>query len=197
MRDMLKLFLAVVLFTAVSGGVLATVRNNTKDRIEYQQLKFVKGPAIKRILEGCSNNPVSDRFKVRDGDRERNIFVGEFNGKRETIAFESFGTGAGGPIGVMVAINVETDKVVGIGVTTHKETPGLGSRVKTEPGFPAQFKDMSVNDQFKVKEDGGKIDSITGATISSRGVCGAVMVAAEAYQRLKPRISDKLKGNKG
>ncbi len=197
MRDMLKLFLAVVLFTAVSGGVLAAVRNATQERIEYQQLKFVKGPAIKKILEGCSNNPLSDRFKIRDGDSERNIFVGEFNGKRNTIAFESFGMGEGGPIGVMVAVNLDTDKVVGVGVTTHKETPGLGSRVKTEPAFTAQFKGMSIKDPFKVKADGGKIDAISGATISSRGVCGAVMQSGEIYSRLKKKILEKIKSLKG
>ncbi|RLC24658.1 MAG: electron transporter RnfG [Deltaproteobacteria bacterium] len=197
MRDMLKLFLAVVLFTAVSGGVLAAVRNATQERIEYQQLKFVKGPAIKKILEGCSNNPLSDRFKIRDGAGERNIFVGEFNGKRNTIAFESFGMGEGGPIGVMVAINLDTDKVVGVGVTTHKETPGLGSRIKTEPAFTAQFKGMPIKDPFKVKADGGKIDAISGATISSRGVCGAVMQSSEVYLRLKEKIIEKIKGLKG
>ena len=78
MREMIKLFLAVFLFSSIAGGVLAAVRNGTKDRIEYQQLKFVKGPTIQEILEGCTNDPLVDRFKIPDGDKERDFFVGEF-----------------------------------------------------------------------------------------------------------------------
>ena len=80
MREMLSLFMAVVLFSAVSGGVLAFVQQSTEEKIEYQQLKFVKGPAIQQILEGCSNDPLNDRFKVSDGDIERSFFIGEFDG---------------------------------------------------------------------------------------------------------------------
>ena len=46
--------------------------------------------------------------------------------KRNTVAFESSGGGFGGDIGVIVAVNVETDEIVGIAVTTHTETPGVG-----------------------------------------------------------------------
>ena len=61
MREMLKLFIAVVVFSCLSGGVLAAIQNATKERIEYQQLKFVKGPTIKNIMEGCTNDPLIDR----------------------------------------------------------------------------------------------------------------------------------------
>jgi electron transport complex protein RnfG len=46
MREMLRLFVVVTLFGAISGGILAGVRAGTQERIEYQQIKFVKGPAI-------------------------------------------------------------------------------------------------------------------------------------------------------
>ena len=83
MREMINLFIAVLLFSAVSGGLLAFVRNGTQDRITDQQLKFVKGPAIKQILEGCSNEPITDRFTITDGDKERIFFIGEFDGKAQ------------------------------------------------------------------------------------------------------------------
>jgi len=193
MREMIKLFIVVALFSAVSGGVLATIRNETLERIEIQQLRFVKGPTIEQIMEGCSNDPLSDRFKISDGDIERDIFVGEFDGKRDTVAFETFGKGFGGDIGVMVAVNLETDDIVGIGVTTHSETPGLGSRAKSDPSFAAQFKEKSINDPFMVTADGGDIDAVSGATVTSRGVCEALMDASEIYKRLKADIVEKLK----
>lgn len=193
MREMIRLFVVILLFSCISGGLLSVVRSGTQERIEYQQLKFVKGPTIKQIMEGCSNDPLSDRFKIMDGDNERSFFVGEFDGKRNVVAFESFGKGFGGDIGVIVAINVETDEIVGIGVTTHSETPGLGSRAKSEPDLSSQFQGVSIKEPFKVTADGGKIDAISGATITSRGVCSAVVMSASIYDRLKKEILKKIK----
>jgi electron transport complex protein RnfG len=193
---MIRLFLVVLIFGAFSGGLLAAVRSGTQERIDYQQLKFVKGPTLKEILQGCSNDPLVDRFKIKDGKEERSFFVGVFEGKPNTVALEGFGKGFGGDIGVMVAVNLETDEIVGIGVTTHSETPGLGSRAKSEPAFSAQFKGLSIKEPFKVKPDGGKIDALSGATVSSRGVCGGVASSAEIYLRLKNEIISKTKALK-
>jgi len=197
MRDMFKLFITIVIFSLISGGVLAAVRNATKDRIEYQQLVFVKGPAINLIMKGCTNNPVQDRFKIEDQGKARDFFVGEFDGKKDVVAFETYGKGFGGDIGVITAVNVNTDKIVGVAVTTHSETPGVGSRTKTNPEFGAQFKDQPITDVFKVKADGGQIDAVSGATISSRGVSAAVVQAGEIYKRLKDELKNKMKASQG
>lgn len=196
MREMIRLLVVIAVFSAVSGGLLAAIQSGTKDRIEYQQLKFVKGPTIQQILEGSSNDPLVDRFKLPDGKEERSFFVGVFDGKANIVALEAFGKGFGGDIGVMIAVNVENDEIVGIGVTTHSETPGVGSKVKTDPSLSEQFKGLPIKEPFKVKADGGQIDAISGATVSSRGVCGAVVDSAEIYMRLKKDIIEKLKAFK-
>ena len=128
MREMIKLLVTIAVFSAVSGGLLTAIQSGTKERIEYQQLKFVNGPTIQQILEGCSNDPLIDRFKIVDGKEQRSFFVGMFDNKANTVALESFGKGFSGDIGVIVAVNTEDDKIVGIGVTTHSETPGVGSK---------------------------------------------------------------------
>lgn len=196
MREMIRLLVVIAVFSAVSGGLLAAIQSGTKDRIEYQQLKFVKGPTIQQILEGSSNDPLVDRFKLPDGQEERSFFVGVFDGKANVVALEAFGKGFGGDIGVMIAVNVENDEIVGIGVTTHSETPGVGSKVKTDPSLSEQFKGLPIKEPFKVKAEGGQIDAISGATVSSRGVCGAVVDSAEIYMRLKKDIIEKLKAFK-
>ncbi|MBW1867349.1 MAG: RnfABCDGE type electron transport complex subunit G [Deltaproteobacteria bacterium] len=193
MREMIKMVVVLAILSSVSGGLLAAVRNGTKDRIENQQLQMVKGPAIRAILEGCTNDPVADRFKLSDDTTERSFFIGVFNGKPEVIAFEAFGKGYGGDIGLMVAVNLADDKLVGVGVTTHSETPGLGAKAKTDPAFAKQFKGASALAPVKVTNDGGVINSLSGATITSRSVCAAATEAGQIYQRLKPQISDKLK----
>jgi electron transport complex protein RnfG len=193
MREMIRIFLAVLLFSGISGGLLTSLKNSTQDRIEYQQLKFVKGPAIQEILKGCSNDPLVNRFKVPDGKTERNVFVGVFDGKPNTVALETSGKGFGGDIGVIVAVNLDTDEIVGVAVTTLSETPGVGARVKTEPSFVAQFKGKSIKEPFKVKADGGNIDAISGATVSSRGVCAAVSALVDVYGRIKGELVQKTK----
>lgn len=163
------------------------------EKIENQQLQFVKGPAIKAILEGASNDPIVDRFKLMDGDVERSFFVGVFDGKANAVALESFGKGYGGDVGVMVGINVDDGKLLGAGVTTHAETPGMGAKAKEDPSFVSQFKGVPIQESYKVTNDGGKIDAISGATITSRAVAAGVTDVAGIYNRLKPQVSEKIK----
>jgi len=193
MRDIIRMIVILSILGAASGGLLAAVKSGTAEKIEYQQLKFVKGPAIKMILQGCSNDPIIDRFKIKDGEIERGFYVGVFDGKANSVAYETFGKGFGGDVGIMVGVNLETDELLGIGVTTHSETPGLGSRAKDDPSFGAQFKGMSMNKPFKVKTDGGDVDAVSGATITSKGVCAGITESAGFFKKLKPQIIEQAK----
>ena len=193
MREMIKMIVVLTVLSSFSGGLLASIRNGTAARIENQQLAFVKGPAIKQILADAANDPIADRFKLTDGDVERSFFVGVFDGQPKAVAFESFGKGFGGELGVMVGVDVTNDKLFGVAVTTHSETPGVGSKAKTDPAFAAQFKGMPAIDTFKVKPDGGQVDALSGATVTSRGVSVALTDAGQIYERLKPQLVEKLK----
>jgi electron transport complex protein RnfG len=193
MRDVIRMIVVLGVLAAVSGWLLWAVKMGTASQIEYQQLKFVKGPAIKNILEGCTNDPLVDRFKIKDGEVERGFYVGVFDGKANAVAYEAFGKGFGGDVGIMVGVNIETDELLGIGVTTHSETPGLGSRAKDDPSFGAQFKGMSITKPFKIKPDGGQVDAVSGATVTSRGVCAGVTDSEAFYSKLKPQIIEQAK----
>ena len=146
MREMIKMVVVLTVLAAFSGGLLAAIRDNTKDKIELQQLTFVKGPAIKGIFKDASNDPISDRFKIKDGDVERSFFVGVIDGKPKAVALESYGKGYGGDVGLMVGIDMDSDTILGAGVTTHAETPGMGAKAKEDPSFTDQFKGVSVKD---------------------------------------------------
>jgi electron transport complex protein RnfG len=78
-------------------------------------------------------------------------------------------------------------------VTTHSETPGLGATAKDDPGFVSQFKGMPIQETFKVTNDGGKVNALSGATITSRAVCSAASNAGMIYKKLKPQLAEKLK----
>jgi electron transport complex protein RnfG len=193
MNEMIKMVVVLTILSSVSGGLLASVHDGTSAQIENQQLKFVKGPAIKAILKGSTNDPIADRFKIQDGDVERSFFVGKFDGNANTIAFEGFGKGYGGDIGVMIGVNLDEDKLVSIAVTTHSETPGLGAKAKEDPNFSAQFKNLSANDSVKVTNDGGSINALSGATITSRAVCDAITNSLDTYKQLKPQLAEQIK----
>ncbi len=192
MNEMIKMVVVLTVLASVAGGVLAAVNQGTASQIEAQQLQFVKGPAINNLMAGSANNPIEDRFKLTVGDVERSFFVGKFDGKPSTVAFESFAKGFGGDIGVMVAFNMETEKLKGAAVTIHSETPGLGANAKEKPDLVAQFSGLPVSEGVKVTKDGGQINAISGATITSRAVCDAVSKAMGTYQQIKPEIQQEI-----
>ena len=90
------------------------------------------------------------------------------------------------PWGVMVGFDMDKDDLAGIGLTTHKETPGLGARA-AEPEFTGQF---TAHPFFglSLKNKGGDIDAVSGATITSTGVTGAVANAVKTFEAIKPQL---------
>ena len=193
MREMIKMVVVLLVLSSVSGGLLAAVKDSTEQRIEIQQLTFVKGPAIASILEGAGNDPITDRFQLKIGEQDVSFFVGVFDGEPSGIALETYGKGYGGDVGVMVGIDVKNNKLMGVSVTTHAETPGMGAKAKDDPSFVAQFKGLDVMDAYKVTSDGGGINAISGATITSRAACAATTEAARIFNEIKPQLSEKLK----
>ncbi|MGM0452134.1 MAG: RnfABCDGE type electron transport complex subunit G [Thermodesulfobacteriota bacterium] len=191
MREMMKMVIVLTVLASLSGGLLAAVKNNTQERIDSQVLEFVKGPAILKILEGTSNDPIKDRFSLTVKDEERNFFVAKYDGKPKTVAFETKASGYGGDMGVMVAVNIQTGEISGVSVTTHNETPGIGARIETASDFKNQFEGLSITAGPKVKDDGGEINAMAGATVTSRAVTAAVRKAGDLYKTHESKIKDK------
>jgi electron transport complex protein RnfG len=194
MREMIKMVVVLTILSFFSGGVLAYLRNSTQESIDNQVLEFVKGPAIRSIFEGATNDPIKDRFTIKDGETERTFFVGVIEGEPRGVAFETSGKGYGGEVGLMVGIDIKENSLIGVGVTTHAETPGMGAKAKSDPSFAAQFAGLPLETPFKVTADGGSINAISGATITSRAVSTAATDADSIYQKLKSQIADQMKG---
>ena len=193
MREMISMIVVLTVFTAISGGLLAAVKSKTELRIENQVLKFQKAPAIKDLFPEATNDPLAERFTIKSGDIELQIFPGKLADGSKTVAFETRGTGFGGAVGLMIGINLDSDEIVGARVTTHSETPGIGARAKDDPSFVSQFAGMSLDTNFAVKGDGGDIDAMSGATVTSKAVCVAAAQAKKLYQSLKPEILKQIK----
>ena len=180
--------------TGVSGLLLAGVNEGTKDQRKKQLLQFVKGPAISEVLSGSENQPLDDvkELEVEAAEGQDTVSVVDIfpaykSEELWAVAFEVTGKGYGGDIGVIVGIDVAAEKLLGIGITAHKETPGLGARIREE-GFRSGFAGLGLSGAVQVKAEGGEVDAISGATISSRGVCEAVTEAFEFYRENKEEI---------
>ena len=119
--------------------------------------------------------------------------MGVLEGEPRAVTFETSGKGYGGDVGLMVGIDTKDNKVIGVGVTTHAETPGMGAKAQTDPSFAAQFRELPLDEQVNVTGDGGSINAISGATITSRAVCSATNDALKLYEKLQSQLADKLK----
>lgn len=108
-----------------------------------------------------------------------------------TIAGETVGyavesiskNGFGGTVRLMVGFDTE-GKILNINVLEQKETPGLGTKMADEGNvLLASLKDKNAAEvNMTVKKDGGDIDALTAATISSRAYAEAVAIAYEAFK---------------
>lgn len=93
--------------------------------------------------------------------------------------------GYGGPLKLLVGFD-KSGAVAGAKVVESQETPQLGSRA-TDPKFIAKF--VGKSGIFRLSKDGGEIDAVAGATISSLAVTTAINKAAEVYDAKKGEIS--------
>jgi electron transport complex protein RnfG len=197
MREIVKMLVVLTAISVVSGGTLAYIEKATREPIEYQKLRFVKGPAVLAVLSGYDNDPIKDYQKdVLLGKKEnlnvrKSLFPAKKNGKCFAVAFEVPGEGYGGSMGIMIGIELKTGHLTGMRVMTHSETPGLGAR-SVEPAFYKQFSGLSPQ-TVALSDKGGKINAISGATVTSQGVVAAVKKGLDLFQMSKEEILTALK----
>lgn len=195
----LGLFLGMV--AAVASGLLSLVYTSTAGAIAVNQQKKTNA-ALEQVLPDFDNIP-SDETKTIDSvkgwpvkfyiARKGDDVVGYAG---EVVTPEGFS----GDVTVMVGLDSDGSvrKVI---VTKHTETPGLGTAITDRKlqktivdvlkggaesvGLPPnKYLDQyegrkATGTPWAVVKDGGDVDAKTGATISSRAVCGAVYAVSE------------------
>lgn len=193
MREMISMVVVLTVLTVVSGVLLAAVKSSTEVQIENQVLKFQKAPALQSIFPDPPNDPLAERFMIKTDELKLQVFPTKLSDGSKAVAFETKGTGFGGPVGLMVGVNLDTDKIIDVRVTTHAETPGIGSKAKDDLGFVSQFKGLGMDLNFNLKGNGGVIDAISGATVTSNAVALAAVQAKNVYDKLKPEMTKNIK----
>ena len=191
MKSIIQMILVLSVLCGTAGFCLSYLKMTTAPLIESQALTFVQGPAILEVFKNAENSPIEDRrsFTLADG-RRVNVFPCMEGGRLTGVAVEQFGSGYGGDLGVVVGFRIAEDTLAGIGITTMKETAGVGTRVK-EPSFLKQFPGKAL--PVKLRNQGGDIDAVSGATVSSNAVLTAVANAVDIYTELKPLLLETWK----
>ncbi len=147
-----------------------------------------KEDAIDRVLPDFTNNPMLEDYQVVLNGRTYNLYQGR-RGRRFTgAAVESWSES--GYIGnIRLLVGFDPDGIItGIEVLEHEETPGYGDLIENaRSDFYLQFvgRDPS-REVLKIREDGGVIDAISGATVTSQAYCEAVQIALEVFQKGSP-----------
>ena len=140
--------------------------------------------AVMAVLPEHDNSPASDTCKIKsyDGGEKLTCYHATKNGELTGFAVETWTMkGFSGLIRLMVGFDKE-GKIFNISILEHKETPGLGTKM-ADNEFIEQYRGKNPGTSIlKVKKDGGDIDAITAATISSRAFSDAVQ---RAYKSLE------------
>lgn len=183
------MLVALLVIAAVSGGVLGLVYGVTKDAIaEVDQKK--NEAAIKAVLPidgeiSFVADTIQYTYEGADLAFPCNLAY-DANGNFKGAAVKTSEGGFGGKIDMMVGFLAD-GTIKGTSVLSHAETPGLGANMTGK--FKDQFVDKNPND-FKliVKKDGGDVDAITAATITSRAFSKAVDKAYQAFMANKAQF---------
>jgi len=176
MHNVIKLGLILMIYTLVAGTSLSYVNIKTTRRI-FENKLIAENEARAEVLPDMAGG-----YEPFVNGSDFLCWTGYFDAGKSRhggYVFIVEGSGYSSTIKTMVGVD-QQGVITGVKILFQQETPGLGAKVEeilygeTEPWFTRQFKGKTTSDNIKVTEDGGNIDSITGATISSRTVTNSI-----------------------
>lgn len=177
-----NMILVLFSITAIAAAALAGVYNVTKGPIELATAAKQKS-AIEAVAPEFDNNPVEEKIEVKMNGGIITVFPAKKGGEVVGAAIETFtNNGFSGLIKLMVGFDKEGN-IINYAVLEHKETPGLGSKMEEwfrVGGGNINGKNPAKNN-MTVSKDGGDVDAITAATISSRAFLDGVQNAYKAF----------------
>lgn len=172
------------LFAVITGGTIALTQMVTRDRIAYEVAK-AEAAALFEIIpqKDHDNQLINDTLALPDDSRFSDSPVLAWVARR---GGEPFGLiipavapdGYSGDIRLLVGVD-RSGTVLGVRVTSHRETPGLGDAIELRKSdWITSFDGRSLSNPeapgWTVRKNGGIFDQFTGATITPRAVVKAV-----------------------
>ena len=179
----INMFVTLFAVSLIASMSLAAIYNVTKEPIAKSKA-LKKEKAIAKVLPEFDK---IETFKILPPTGKDSVeFNLAFKGTDTVgVAIETYtDNGFGGRIKAMVGIKKD-GTIHDVVHLEHTETPGLGDKIdKSKSVWSDQFKGKAAdNFPLVVKKDGGEVDAITAATISSRAYCDAINRAYESYKK--------------
>ena len=176
-----NIVLVLTVISIVAAAALGFTYTKTKTQIAEMQ-KQKKISAIEKVVPKFNNNPDSEKYTVKEL-AGLEFYPAKMDGVLVGTAVQTFTEkGYAGRIDIMVGFNDKMDFVDYV-ILNAKETPGLGTKL-SDNKFKSQFPGKNpATFNLKVKKDGGDVDAITAATISSRAFLDAVNKAVEGLKK--------------
>lgn len=197
MRDILKLGAILGLVTIMAAAALALVNGVTKPLIDAQRVLALQ-QAVSLALPDIK--PALIRSVPADA-KEPLFFVGFDSidtGKIAGYAFVAIGKGYSSTIRTMVGVDTSMN-ILGLKVLSQAETPGLGTKVEevkhgeNDPWFLRPLVGK-LGSELKLRKDGGDIEAITGATISSRALTSSIISGVNQLNQNKAQYLKQTAG---
>jgi electron transport complex protein RnfG len=185
-RTAVILFIFVIVFTAFLSGAYLWTKPALEASAAEEKMKLISEVLPRSAYD---NDLLKDTLEIAPSatlglDEPSTVYRARKGGQASAVVLEAVAPdGYSGKIRLLVAINLD-GTLAGVRVTQHKETPGLGDYIepkkdknKARPWI-TQFNGLSlatVSDrEWKVKKDGGRFDSVVGATVTPRAIIKAV-----------------------
>lgn len=178
-----NMVLSLTLISLGASACLGYVYQMTKGPIELSVLNK-KRAAIREVVPDFNNDPFEEMYKLPTGEGDS---LEIYPAKKDSIIVgyavnTNTKKGFSGDVNLMAGFKPD-GTIINITVLSQKETPGLGTKM-TGSDFKDQFNDKNPSEfKLKVKRDGGPVDAISAATISSRAFCDAVQRAYNTLQK--------------
>jgi electron transport complex protein RnfG len=210
--DWLRIYAVMIGLGILCSFAIVLTYELTREPILNNQAAF-RGEAGLAVLPGAESIRVfhqdpDGRFVEGAGTTEGTelIFAGyDAGGRLVGLAIEAAGKGYQDVIGVIYGYVPEGERIVAFRVLQSRETPGLGDRVESDPGFQANFDNLDVRlNESKddvanaiafvphgAKESPWQIDGLSGATVTSRAIADIVSQSTRYWiPRIVARIDD-------
>lgn len=173
-----RLIVVLGLITFVCALLLGVVNQVTAPAIAQNEIN-TRNNAMAQLIAGAEFEDMNTTVPAPDKNTPEisGVYKATVDGQDAGYCVEVKPKGFGGTITMIVGINVD-GTVAGVQVTGASETPGLGAKAQSDKEWIAQYQGQPADGSLAVTKDGGSVNAITGATITSRAVTLGVNTAA-------------------
>jgi len=192
MSEITRMVVVLSLIAGICSAALTSANYLLDPFVNKQTDFYVRGPALERLFGTPAEEVLGNKVVIADELGEVPVFFVKEGDEVSRLAVEAIGRGGyGGDLVLMIGIDLVNDRLTGMEAVSHSETPGLGARIE-EPGFRRQWQGLPLNQPVAITDDGGTIDAISGASITSRAAAGGTNEVLDFVRDRKDEILSQI-----